>query len=96
MYTFDVVGCLERVRVACDGSAEELIQPVLDNLLERQHQQDKPKPPPLHCDYSREEVRPRPRATARPRDGHARDIQHARPVAEPLASARCAALLPRR
>lgn len=59
MYTFDVVGCLERVRVACDGSAEELIQPVLDNLLERQHQQDKPKPPPLHVDYSREEVRTR-------------------------------------
>ncbi|KAG8465400.1 hypothetical protein KFE25_002707 [Diacronema lutheri] len=56
VYTFDVVGCLERVRVACDGSAEELIQPVLDNLLERQHQQDKPKPPPLHVDLSREDV----------------------------------------
>jgi 20S proteasome subunit beta 6 len=57
VYTFDVVGCLERVRVACDGSAEELIQPVLDNLLERQHQQDKPKPPVLHVDYNKEEVR---------------------------------------
>lgn len=56
IYTFDVVGCLERVRVACDGSGEELIQPVLDNILERQHQQDAAAPPVLHVDYSREEV----------------------------------------
>lgn len=58
IYTFDVVGCLERVRVACDGSGEELIQPVLDNLLERQHQQSAPKPPPLHVNLPRDQVRP--------------------------------------
>ena len=37
----------ERVRVSVTGSGESLIQPLLANVLERQHQQLGAKPPPL-------------------------------------------------
>ena len=50
VYSFDVVGNYERVRVNTTGSGESLIQPILDNQFERQHQQLAPKPPPLCVD----------------------------------------------
>ena len=50
VYTYDPVGNYERVRVSVTGSGESLIQPLLDNQLERQHQSLGAKPPPLHID----------------------------------------------
>ena len=50
VYTYDPVGNYERVRVSVTGSGESLIQPLLDNQLERQHQALGAKPPPLHID----------------------------------------------
>ena len=50
VYTYDPVGNYERVRVSGTGSGESLIQPLLDNQLERQHQSLGAKPPPLHID----------------------------------------------
>ena len=50
VYTYDPVGNYERVRVSCAGSGESLIQPLLDNQFERQHQSLGAKPPPLHID----------------------------------------------
>ena len=47
---YDPVGNYERVRVSVTGSGESLIQPLLDNQLERQHQALGAKPPPLHID----------------------------------------------
>merc|ERR1712146_659221 len=52
VYTYDIVGNYERVRVSVCGSGESLIQPLLDNQLERQHQQLGAKPPPLHVDLT--------------------------------------------
>merc|ERR1712167_172967 len=49
-YTYDPVGNYERVRMGVTGSGESLIQPLLDNQLERQHQALGAKPPPLHID----------------------------------------------
>ena len=46
------VGNYERVRVSVTGSGESLIQPLLDNQLERQHQALGAKPPPLSTDLS--------------------------------------------
>ena len=56
MYTYDPVGNYERVRVSCAGSGESLIQPLLDNQLERQHQ-NAPKPPTLHIDLELDDAR---------------------------------------
>ena len=56
VYSYDPVGNYERVRVSVTGSAESLIQPLLDNQLERQHQQLGAKPPPLSTDLSLEET----------------------------------------
>jgi 20S proteasome subunit beta 6 len=39
VYNFDVVGSYQRVPVACVGSGESLIQPLLDNQIDRAHQQ---------------------------------------------------------
>jgi len=50
VYSYDPVGNYERVRVSVTGSGESLIQPLLDNQLERQHQALAPKPPPLSTD----------------------------------------------
>ena len=50
------MGNYERVRVSVTGSGESLIQPLLDNQLERQHQALGAKPPPLSTDLSREEA----------------------------------------
>merc|ERR1712118_523398 len=52
VYSYDPVGNYERVRVSVTGSGESLIQPLLDNQLERQHQQLGAKPPPLHVDLT--------------------------------------------
>lgn len=56
VYSYDPVGNYERVRVSVTGSGESLIQPLLDNQLERQHQQLGAKPPPLSTDLSLEET----------------------------------------
>jgi len=56
VYSYDPVGNYERVRVSVTGSAESLIQPLLDNQLERQHQQLGEKPPPLCTDLSLQET----------------------------------------
>ena len=56
VYTYDIVGNYERVRVSVCGSGESLIQPLLDNQLERQHQQLGAKPPPLCTDLSLQET----------------------------------------
>merc|ERR1719326_661462 len=50
VYSYDPVGNYERVRVSVTGSGESLIQPLLDNQLERQHQALGAKPPTLHID----------------------------------------------
>ena len=50
VYSYDPVGNYERVRVSVTGSGESLIQPLLDNVLERQHQALGAKPPPLSID----------------------------------------------
>mmetsp|Transcript_33919 Transcript_33919/g.108937 ORF Transcript_33919/g.108937 Transcript_33919/m.108937 type:complete len:242 (+) Transcript_33919:41-766(+) len=50
VYSYDPVGNYERVRVNVTGSGEPLIQPLLDNQFERQHQQLASKPPPLSVD----------------------------------------------
>lgn len=52
VYSYDPVGNYERVRVSVTGSGESLIQPLLDNQLERQHQSLGAKPPPLSVDLS--------------------------------------------
>merc|ERR1719326_1210810 len=52
VYSYDPVGNYERVRVSVTGSGESLIQPLLDNQLERQHQQLGAKPPPLSTDLT--------------------------------------------
>lgn len=52
VYSYDPVGNYERVRVSVTGSGESLIQPLLDNQLERQHQALGAKPPPLSIDLS--------------------------------------------
>ena len=56
IYSYDPVGNYERVRVNVTGSGESLIQPLLDNQFERQHQQSAPKPPPLSVDLSLEDT----------------------------------------
>ena len=56
VYSYDPVGNYERVRVSVTGSGESLIQPLLDNQLERQHQQLGAKPPPLCTDLSLQET----------------------------------------
>jgi len=56
IYSYDPVGNYERVRVNVTGSGESLIQPLLDNQFERQHQQGAAKPPPLHVDLSMEDT----------------------------------------
>jgi 20S proteasome subunit beta 6 len=56
VYSYDPVGNYERVRVSVTGSGESLIQPLLDNQLERQHQQLGAKPPPLSVDLSLQET----------------------------------------
>merc|ERR1712137_836564 len=56
IYSYDPVGNYERVRVNVTGSGESLIQPLLDNQFERQHQQSAPKPPPLNVDLSLEDT----------------------------------------
>ena len=55
VYSYDPVGNYERVRVSVTGSGESLIQPLLDNQLERQHQAMAPKPPPLSTDLPLQE-----------------------------------------
>ena len=52
VYTYDPVGNYERVRVSCSGTAEPIIQPLLDNQFERQHQSMGSKPPVLSIDLS--------------------------------------------
>jgi len=52
VYSYDPVGNYERVRVNVTGSGESLIQPLLDNQFERQHQEGAAKPPPLSVDLS--------------------------------------------
>jgi len=52
VYSYDPVGNYERVRVSVTGSGESLIQPLLDNQLERQHQALGAKPPPLSIDLT--------------------------------------------
>jgi len=56
VYSYDPVGNYERVRVNVTGSGESLIQPLLDNQFERQHQQKAPRPPPLSVDLSLDET----------------------------------------
>merc|ERR1719446_1328485 len=56
VYSYDPVGNYERVRVSVTGSGESLIQPLLDNQLERQHQQLGAKPPPLSMDLTLEDA----------------------------------------
>ena len=56
VYSYDPVGNYERVRVSVTGSGESLIQPLLDNQLERQHQQLGEKPPPLCTDLPLQEA----------------------------------------
>ena len=56
VYSYDPVGNYERVRVSVTGSGESLIQPLLDNQLERQHQQLGAKPPPLCTDLPLQEA----------------------------------------
>merc|ERR1719408_810064 len=56
VYSYDPVGNYERVRVSVTGSGESLIQPLLDNQLERQHQQLGAKPPPLSVDLTLEQT----------------------------------------
>ncbi|KAL3899237.1 MAG: hypothetical protein SGPRY_012679, partial [Prymnesium sp.] len=53
---YDPVGNYERVRVSVTGSGESLIQPLLDNQLERQHQSLGAKPPVLSCDLTLEQT----------------------------------------
>lgn len=33
VYSYDAVGCIERNEYVCEGSAQTLIMPVLDNLV---------------------------------------------------------------
>lgn len=56
VYSYDPVGNYERVRVTVTGSGESLIQPLLDNQLERQHQDLGAAPPPLSIDLSEAEA----------------------------------------
>lgn len=56
IYSYDPVGNYERVRVNVTGSGESLIQPLLDNQFERQHQQGAPRPAPLCVDLSEEDT----------------------------------------
>merc|ERR1719408_321141 len=56
VYSYDPVGNYERVRVSVTGSGESLIQPLLDNQLERQHQALGAKPPPLSTDLELEDA----------------------------------------
>jgi len=56
VYSYDPVGNYERVRVSVTGSGESLIQPLLDNQLERQHQALGAKPPPLSIDLELEDA----------------------------------------
>ena len=53
--SYDPVGNYERVRVSVTGSGESLIQPLLDNQLERQHQALGAKPPVLSTDLTLEQ-----------------------------------------
>lgn len=39
VYSYDAVGSFQRVPVSCTGSGHELIQPLLDNQIDRAHQQ---------------------------------------------------------
>jgi len=55
VYSYDPVGNYERVRVSVTGSGESLIQPLLDNQLERQHQALGAKPPVLSTDLTLEQ-----------------------------------------
>jgi 20S proteasome subunit beta 6 len=57
VYSYDPVGNYERVRVNVTGSGESLIQPLLDNQFERQHQQMAAKPPPLSVDLSLDDTK---------------------------------------
>jgi len=57
VYSYDPVGNYERVRVSVTGSGESLIQPLLDNQLERQHQALAPKPPVLSTDLTLEQCK---------------------------------------
>mgnify|MGYP002631805484 CR=1 FL=1 len=56
VYSYDPVGNYERVRVSVTGSGESLIQPLLDNQLERQHQALGAKPPVLSTDLTIEQT----------------------------------------
>lgn len=38
VYSYDAVGSFQRVPVSCTGSGHELIQPLLDNQIDRAHQ----------------------------------------------------------
>merc|ERR1712216_665512 len=55
VYSYDPVGNYERVRVSVTGSGGSLIQPLLDNVFERQHQALGAKPPPLSTDLTLEQ-----------------------------------------
>lgn len=41
VYGYDAVGSFQRVPVVCQGTGHELIQPVVDNQIDRKHQQGK-------------------------------------------------------
>ena len=56
VYSYDPVGNYERVRVSVTGSGESLIQPLLDNQLERQHQALGAKPPVLSTDLTQQQT----------------------------------------
>ncbi|XP_049851248.1 proteasome subunit beta type-1-like [Schistocerca gregaria] len=43
VYGYDAVGSFEQVPAACSGTGHELIQPILDNQIDRQHQTGKSK-----------------------------------------------------
>lgn len=51
VYGYDAVGSYQRVPVVCQGTGHELIQPVVDNQIDRQHQTGKG-----HWDISEEDA----------------------------------------
>nr|ACO15486.1 Proteasome subunit beta type-1 precursor [Caligus clemensi] len=37
IYTYDPVGCIEKVTMSCSGASMELIQPILDNIIDKKN-----------------------------------------------------------
>mgnify|MGYP002841645404 CR=1 FL=1 len=57
VYGYDAVGSFERGTYICEGSGVSLLQPLLDNQLERQHQSLGAKPPVLSTDLTLEQCK---------------------------------------